>query len=174
MATSSAPAVLLRCAVCGSIYSPAVAHITEHCSPTCQELSARRRAARMGTESACDYCGAVFPDQKLARKSGRRYCNRHCYGQHRIEETAKRWMATVALTSYSADTLATTTHQASPDPAPVTPTRPLVVYEGVEFELCWNGTTEQWGERGGLLHPRSQRTERLVGGPDSLDTEEEQ
>jgi hypothetical protein len=46
-----------------------------------------------------------------------------------------------------------------------------VVYDGVEFEVRWTGDTVQWGEKGGLLPPREQRNEKLLGGPDS---EEEQ
>lgn len=176
------PPVLVRCDICGAIFAPTVAHITRHCSTACLTLAARRRAARMGTDAACDYCAAVFPDQVEAKRKGRRFCDRRCYGQYRREQTSKAWMANVALVSFDESTLTrTVTHEADATPAPVTPTRPTVVYDGVEFEVCWTGATgwtgrlESWCERGRLLPPCTQRAERgSLGGPDAVDTEDEQ
>ena len=91
-------------------------------------------------------------------------------------------MANVALVSFDASTLTRTVTQDTTDatPAPVTSTRPTVVYEGVEFEVCWTGATgwtaasETWCQRGALLPPYTQRAERdPLSGIDAVDTEDE-
>lgn len=162
--------VLARCAICGTVFVPAVASITEHCGPACVQLAAKRRAARMGEEACCEYCGTAFSDQRRARKTGRRYCNRICYANARIEQVSQAWMARAeAMTARVPRQDAATTVTITTRQAPVS-TR-TVVYDGVEFEVVWTGDTVQWGERGGLLPPRTQRTEKMLGGPDS---EEEQ
>lgn len=161
--------LLARCAICGTVFQASVTSITQHCGPACVQLAAKRRAALMREEACCEYCGTPFPDQKRARKTGRRYCNRLCYGNARIEAVSNAWMARAEamLAPPAYQDTATSTY---PVAVASVETR-TVVYDGVEFEVHWTGDTVQWGEKGGLLPPREQRNEKLLGGPDS---EEEQ
>lgn len=160
--------VLARCSICGAVFSPVVGNNWGHCSRKCMELAAKRRAALMRDEASCEYCGTAFPNQRLARKTGRRYCNKICYGNARVDATSRMWMARAdALVAPQQEHVSAVTMTTQS----VATTTQTVVYDGVEFEVLWTGATINYGERGGLLPPREQKTEKLLGGPDS---EEEQ